>query len=239
MDQFFPKGRVQCACVNNCFSSFLPVHSGVPQGSILGSLLFVVFIDKAIKVSQLYDSCGGIYLYADDAKLFSNNVNDLKSSLSRIAIWLRERQLLLTPSKCEHLCISCSLISRTHNFCIDSFNIRSITGTAIKKLGEYICRNLKWSHHIQHIYSTANVCAYQIMRAFSTKNIWTQLKAFITYVRPKLEYNSPVWNPYLKKDVLLLESIQKKFSRDVFIRCNIPFTSYADRLHKLDVKSME
>ena len=68
------------------------------------------------------------------------------------------------------------------------------------------------------IYSTANVCAYQIMRAFSTKNIWTLLKAFITYVRPKLKYNLSVWNPYLKKDVYLLESIQKKFSGDVFIR---------------------
>ena len=65
------------------------------------------------------------------------------------------------------------------------------------------------------------------------------LLVFITYVRPKLEYNLPVWNPCLKKDVHLLESIQKKFSRDVFIRCNIPYTSYADRLHKLDIESLE
>ena len=67
-------GRDQCVCVNNCFLSFFHGNSGVPQGSILGPLLFV-----AIKVSKLYDSCGGMYLYADDAKLFSNNVNDLQS----------------------------------------------------------------------------------------------------------------------------------------------------------------
>ena len=181
--------------------------------------------------------CTYVPVYADNAKLFSNTVNDLQSSLSRIAIWLHERQLLLAPSKCKHLCISRSFISQTHHFCIDSYNIRLVT--AVKDFGVYICRILKWSHHIQHIYFTANVCAYQIMRALSTKNIRTLLKAFITYVRPKFEYNSPVWNPYLKKVVHLLESIQRKFSRDVFVRRNIPFTSYAGHLHKLGVKSLE
>ena len=83
------------------------------------------------------------------------------------------------------------------------------------------------------------MCAYQILRAFSSKHVWTLLKAFITYVRPKLEYNSPVWNPYLKKDTLLLKSVQKKFTRNVFLRCNIPFRSYADRLDKLGIKSLE
>ena len=77
------------------------------------------------------------------------------------------------------------------------------------------------------------------MRAFSSKNVWTLRKAFITYVRPKLEYNSPVWNPYLKKDTLLLESVRKKFTRNVFLRCNIPFCSYDDRLDILGSKSLE
>ena len=96
-----------------------------------------------------------------------------------------------------------------------------------------------WSYHIQRIYSTANVCVYQILHVFSTKNVWILLRALITYVRPKLEYNSLVQNPYFKKDVHKLESIQKKFSSYVFIRCNVSFTSYTDRLHKLGIKPME
>ena len=143
------------------------------------------------------------------------------------------------PSTTRLLCFICTSNGdlKPLRCCFLSVNICSVT--AVKDLGVYICRNLKWSHHIQHIYSTANVCAYQIMCAFSTKNVWILLKAFITYVRPKLKYNSPVWNPYFKKDVRLSECIHKKFSRDVFIHCNIPFTSYADRLHKLGFKSLE
>ena len=59
------------------------------------------------------------------------------------------------------------------------------------------------------------------------------------YVRPKLEYSTCVWNPYLKKDILLLESVQKKFTRDICKRCNIPFASYLDRLHILGIKFLE
>ena len=89
-----------------------------------------------------------IQLYADDAKVFSNNVNDLQSLLGRVYIgtWLLEHQLLLAPSKCEHLCISCSFNSQTHNFCADSYNTGICSVTAVKDPGVHIQRNLTWSH---------------------------------------------------------------------------------------------
>ena len=61
------------------------------------------------------------------------------------------------------------------------------------------------------------------------------------YVRPKLEYSTCVWNPYLKKDILLHESVKKKFTGYICIRCNIVFASYLDRLHILGtgIKSLE
>ena len=65
------------------------------------------------------------------------------------------------------------------------------------------------------------------------------MKIYVTYIRPKLEYNSPVWRPYLKKDIKLIESVQKRFTRNVFIHCNLPFNSYEDRLTKLGIKSPE
>ena len=229
--------RVQCVCVNNHFSSYLSVLSGVPQGSILGPLLFVAYIDVGVKISNLHGTSNGMYLYPDDAKLFSNNIDNLQSALNRLSAWLCSRQLNLAPAKCEHLHISCSNNSLDHGFQVCSHSIKTVK--TVKDIGVLISYNLKWSQHILHIHSTASVCAYQILRGFSSKNVWTLLKAFITYVRPRLEYNSPVWNPYLKKDTLLLESVQKKFTRSVFLRCNIPFRSYADRLDKLGIKSLE
>ena len=98
--------RVQCVCVNNHFSSYLPVLSGVPQGSILGPLLFVAYIDEGVKISNLHGTSNGMYLYADDAKLFSNNIDNLQSALNRLSAWLCSRQLNLGPAKCEHLHIS-------------------------------------------------------------------------------------------------------------------------------------
>ena len=54
-----------------------------------------------------------------------------------------------------------------------------------------------------------------------------------------MEYNSPVWSPYLKKDIEKLESIQRSFTKAACLRCSIPFSSYKDRLYKLNLKSLE
>ena len=178
-----------------------------------------------------------MYLYADDAKLFSNHIDNLQSALNRLSAWLCSRQLNLAPAKCEHLHISRSNNSLDHSFQVCSHSIKTVK--TVRDLGVLISCNLKWSQHIHHIHSTASVCVYQILRAFSSKNVCTLLKAFITYLRSKLEYNSPVWNPYLKKDTLLLESVQKKSTLNVFLHCDIPFHSYADWLDKLGIKSLE
>ena len=119
------------------------------------------------------------HLNVDDAKLFSNNIDNLQSALNRLSAWLCSRQLNLAPAKCEHLHISRSDNSLNHGFQVCSHSIKTV-----KDLGVLISYNLKWSQHIHHIRSTASVCAYQILRAFSSKNVWTLRKAFITYVCP-------------------------------------------------------
>ena len=69
--------------------------------------------------------------------------------------------------------------------------------------------------------------------------MWILLRAYIAYVRPKLEYNTMIWSPYLKKDMEVIKSVQKKFTRDLCIRCNTSFNSYFNRLNKLNIKLLE
>ena len=101
------------------------------------------------------------------------------------------------------------------------------------------------SCHVSYIYNVASMCAFQVLHSFSSKNIWTLLKAYTTYVRPKLEYNTVVWCPFLHKDINLVESVQKKFTRHIckviliHVKCKISFNSYSDCLSKLNINSLE
>ena len=92
---------------------------------------------------------------------------------------------------------------------------------------------MKWNEHIDYITHTASVKSFLILKSFRSKNIWTYIHTFNTYIRPILEYNSPVWNPHLQFQIDKLEKIQRHFIKRAFEKCNIPFSSYQDPLKKL------
>ena len=208
--------RNQKVCVNNSFSSTLEVYSGVPQGSVLGPLLFVVYTDDLVNAASLTcTTANGIYLFAYDAKLFSDAPCELQTALDSINAWVNDRQLSLAPSKCEHLSIACEHKSPANNiFNLGLHNIKSVS--VVKDLGIHVSDNLKWSCHVGHIYNVASLCAFQVLHSFSSRNVWTLLKAYTTYVRPKLEYNTVVWSPFLHENINLVESVQKHL-RVIFV----------------------
>ena len=80
---------------NGSFSGTLPVISGVPQGSVLGPLLFVIYIDDIVNLVRTSSSANtsDVFLYADDAKLFSHNAAQLQCDLDNLASWLLNCQL--------------------------------------------------------------------------------------------------------------------------------------------------
>ena len=86
---------------------------------------------------------------------------------------------------------------------------------------------------------TLPTSSYQISRFSKTRNIWTLIKLYKTYVRSKLEFNTPLWSPHLIKDVKKIEKVQKYFTRRAFKKCNLPYSSYTDRLRQVNMKSLE
>jgi hypothetical protein len=81
--------------------------------------------------------------------------------------------------------------------------------------------------------------AGMIFRAFSSRNIGTMLKAYTVYVRPLLECATPTWCPYLKKDIIAVEKVQKFYTRVLFKRCGLQKTNYFSRLQLLRLDTLE
>ena len=213
------------------------VHSGVPQGSIIGPLLFLIYINDITDCATSLGGEGGISLFADDTKLYSTNPIKLQHSLTQMDDWLLNRQLKLAPDKCLLLSINKPSFNTGNDYYINQTKI--LAKPFIKDLGILIQSDLKWNHHINFIYKQASARSYQILKAFKSKNIWTLLKLFLVYVRPKVEYNTPLWSPYLEKDKTKIERVQRHFTRAACLRCGVPFSSYEDRLVKLNISSLE
>ena len=236
--QNFLTDRFQHVIINNSLSKPLRVFSGVPQGSVIGPLLFVMFFNDITTCATSLEDKGGISLFADDAKLFSPSMESLQDSLNKLYYWTEDFQLRLAPHKCYLLQIrKPSVTCQSSAIFLNNMQLQSTDH--IKDLGIIISNNLTWSKHIHSIYTKASARSYHILKSFKSKNIYTLIKLFKTYVRPLLEFNTPVWSPYLKKDIDRIESVQRHFTKRACQRCNIAFTSYDDRLLKLKMNSLQ
>ena len=149
---------------------------------------------------------------------------------------LSDIQLFIAPHKCEILKIKNSSLEENAVFHINNQPVNE--QTAFKDLGILVSNDLKWSKHISSITHLASITSYQLRRFIKTKNIWTWIQLYKTYIRPKLEFNTPIWSPFLKKEFDSIESIQRKFTKFAFNRSNIRFTNYHDRLYKVNRLSL-
>jgi hypothetical protein len=233
----FLKSRTQQVTIGNNISLPRSIHSGVPQGSVIGPLLFNIYINDITQSASSLNDDGGIRLFADDAKVFSTDIGQLQVSINKMSNWLQRRQLKLAPNKCFSLNICKTAADSAREILIEGAIVSSVP--VIKDLGIFITQDLKWTHHVNYIFKNASLCSYQILKSVKSKNIWVLIKLFKTYVRPKVEYSTSVWSPNLLGNIKKIERVQKFFTKQACIRSNIPNTSYQDRLLKLDLKSLE
>ena len=224
--------RLQCVSINNTLSDVMPVISGVPQGSILGPLLFFIFVND-LPPSVMSSK---IVLYADDVKCFKNIATysdcvSLQDDLHRLTEWSSTWNLLFSERKCNVVRFNTKPSSLIYNYHINSVLITS-TDTH-KDLGVIISADLQWKSHYQHIISKAYKMLGLLRRFFSSINcIQVKRSLYLSLVCSQLHYCSVLWRPHFKVDIRHLETVQRRATRFIV---NDNSMDYKERLMNLNI----
>ena len=222
--------RIQCVRVNSATSDLMPVTSGVPQGSILGPLLFVLFINNL--PTNLKSALS--FLFADDTKCLQpircpNDAFLFQADLDSIFQWSKTSHLTFNETKCVHLHFW-NFYSSDFEYTIDSKLISCKEST--RDLGIMVTNNLNWTPHHNHIIAKCYKMLGLLRRTFTTNNVDAKRKLYLSLVRSQMMYCSQIWRPFLIKDILNLEKVQRRATKHILS----DFTSsYRMRLLKLNL----
>ena len=207
----YVQNRSQAVVINNYISSWVAIPSGIPQGSLLGPLLFIIFvndIEKCFFHSHLLS-------FADDMKIFStvSSPSDallLQEDLYRLERYCALNHLDLNPSKCNVI-----TYTRKRNVVLFDYRLKATRlqrDNTTRDLGVYHDSKLLFDTHIDKIVKKASRALGFVMRTSRDfKNVKTLKILYCAFVRSNLEYASQVWNPIYLKYINRIEGIQKRF----------------------------
>ena len=205
--------RSQKVVVNGATSESMPVLSGVPQGSVLGPLLFLIYIDGITSIP--ISSYTKIVLYADDLLLFrpisqQEDFTTLQRDIMAIEQWVLDNHLTFNTSKCSYMMLSRKRFPTTplHPLMLSGLHLNEVE--CFKYLGVLLSSDLSWTPHITSVCSKAKKILGLLYRRFYNHAEGDTLKQlYLSLIRPHLEYACPVWDPHTMKDKVLLEDVQK------------------------------
>ena len=220
--------RYQRVCINKKFSNWTQVTSGIPQGSVLGPILFTIFINDIPSGIKSY-----MKIFADDTKIYNDirNSTVLQNDLDKLVGWSKKWLLPFNIEKCKVIHYG------KKNVDLEYFmdNRLLLQDTTIKDLGIVFDKDLKFDQHINIITSSANGRIGIIKTAFHKIDCEGFLILYKSIIRPILEYCVSTWSPHLRKHEIALETIQRRATRIV---PRLAHLSYPKRLEKLKLDTL-
>jgi hypothetical protein len=232
--------RYQQVIINGATSNRISVVSGVPQGSVLGPVIFLVAINDLTRLS--FSSGTKFALYADDIVLYKIitsyfDLIHIQQDINRLSDWMSCNGLTLNGSKTKFMLLTRKLNSHVqtdHHFKLNNVQIERVF--EFKYLGVLLAHDLSWSPHIKSICSKAKRLLGLFYRQFYKVDHTLILKCYMTMVRPILDYCCTVWAPHTAIDVKRLENVQyfalkmatrswREHYEDLLVTCKIPSLS--------------
>lgn len=206
--------RMQKTFVNGVLSADKSISAGVPQGSVLGPLLFLIYIN------DIADNLAGkARLYADDTSLSFSSSDPaqietvLNDDLVKLKEWADKWMITFNPLKTEVMMIS--NIFNDYNFQLKFDNTSLNLVETHRHLGVNLSSNNKWGSHINCIIDSASKQLSYLRKLKYKLSKNTLSKLYCTYIRPLLEYASEVWDGCNTGDSYRLEQVQLNAARIV------------------------
>jgi ribonuclease P/MRP protein subunit RPP40 len=232
----FLKGRRQCVVMGDIESEWKDILSGVPQGSVLGPLLFVIYIN------DLPDGLKNVFkMYADDSKVIAeavelDQISTLQEDIAKIKEWCDKWSMCLNSGKCKVMHLGNK--NPVRSYYVENGDERVPLGVteAEKDLGIMVANNGKTKLQAEKAIHKANHELGKMRKTFRFFNIKLFRILYPTYIRPQLEFASSAWNVLSKESVNKMESIQGRATKMVF---ELRTLSEQDRLTALGLTTLE
>ena len=230
----FLQGRSQQVVVNGEISEVAPVISGIPQGTVLGPVLFVIYINDLLD-----DITSDGLMFADDTKIYRQirsheDAISLQNDLLKLERWSEKWLLNFNADKCHVLTLGkFDDIKHAHQYKICNNELEHVADE--KDLGVTIDEEVKFEEHIMRKVRVANGIVGQIRRSFSFLDPETFRRIFVAFVRPHLEYCQAVWSPHLRKYIDILENVQIRATKLVD---GLSHLEYPERLKRINLPTL-
>jgi len=155
------------------------------------------------------------------------HVLQLQQAVDALVAWANEWQLSISVNKC--CVLNVGKVTYSTCFSIDCLSVPAVESA--RDLGVIVSRDLSPSLHRSNIVAKAHKRTAAIYRAFRSSNADLLIRAYLTYVRPLVEHDSVIWSPYTVKDIEVIETVQRRFTKRLPKFSALPYTERLKRLN--------